>query len=264
MELHQAEHASSCIEAQGYGTKCATISGYSVGSKRMRSAGLSTAKERSQGTFPPAPTLSVDNLRVLRKYIRKMRTSPILTALFPAVRQEILAATLLSPERSWYLSELAAHLKTSPSSLQPELEALARCKRHLAKEARRPSYLLQSRNCFPRLRGTARLVFENGRGGSSAASRARWIWAQDHVGRYLRLDCPRSGARAKRHRSADCWPGEYAGAPPQVAASRAAIRPRGQRNAIFGRRIPRQAAQRESLSQFHSRKQSDHDRGVPR
>lgn len=54
-----------------------------------------------------------------------MRTSPILTALFPAVRQEILAATLLSPERSWYLSELAAHLKTSPSSLQRELEALA-------------------------------------------------------------------------------------------------------------------------------------------
>jgi len=55
-----------------------------------------------------------------------MRTSPILAALFPAVRQEILAATLLSPERSWYLSELAAHLKTSPSSLQRELEALAK------------------------------------------------------------------------------------------------------------------------------------------
>src|SRR6266550_2800001 len=42
-----------------------------------------------------------------------------------AIRQEILAATLLSPERSWYLSELAAHLKTSPSGLQRELEALA-------------------------------------------------------------------------------------------------------------------------------------------
>lgn len=54
-----------------------------------------------------------------------MRNSSILTALFPAVRQEILAATLLSPERSWYLSELATHLKTSPSSLQRELETLA-------------------------------------------------------------------------------------------------------------------------------------------
>jgi predicted nucleotidyltransferase len=55
-----------------------------------------------------------------------MRISPILTALFPVVRQRILAATLLSPERSWYLSELAAHLRTSPSSLQRELETLAK------------------------------------------------------------------------------------------------------------------------------------------
>jgi predicted nucleotidyltransferase len=54
-----------------------------------------------------------------------MRKSPILDALFPAVRQKILAATLLAPEKSWYLSELAAHLGTSPSSLQREAEALA-------------------------------------------------------------------------------------------------------------------------------------------
>jgi len=54
-----------------------------------------------------------------------MRKSAILDALFPAVRQEILTATLLSPEKSWYLSELAAHLVTSPSSLQRELETLA-------------------------------------------------------------------------------------------------------------------------------------------
>jgi len=55
-----------------------------------------------------------------------MRKAPILDTLFPGVRQEILAATLLSPEKSWYLSELAAHLETSPSSLQRELEALAK------------------------------------------------------------------------------------------------------------------------------------------
>jgi DNA-binding transcriptional ArsR family regulator len=53
-----------------------------------------------------------------------MRRSPVLDALFPAVRQEILAATLLSPDKWWYLSELASHLKTSPSSLQRELESL--------------------------------------------------------------------------------------------------------------------------------------------
>jgi predicted nucleotidyltransferase len=55
-----------------------------------------------------------------------MRKSPILDALFPGVRQEILAATLLAPGKSWYLSELAAHLETSPSSLQRELEGLAK------------------------------------------------------------------------------------------------------------------------------------------
>jgi predicted nucleotidyltransferase len=55
-----------------------------------------------------------------------MRKSPVLNALFPAVRQEILAATLLSPEKSWYLSELASHLCTSPSSLQRELDSLTK------------------------------------------------------------------------------------------------------------------------------------------
>jgi predicted nucleotidyltransferase len=53
-----------------------------------------------------------------------MRKSPVLSSLFPAIRQELLAATLLSPEKWWYLSELASHLKTSPSSLQRELDSL--------------------------------------------------------------------------------------------------------------------------------------------
>jgi DNA-binding transcriptional ArsR family regulator len=117
--------AFSCIEAQGYDTKCATISGYSVDSRESGPRDSRRPRSGAREHFCRALTLSVDTLRILRKYIRKMRTSPILTALFPAVRQEILAATLLSPERSWYLSELAAHLKTSPSSLQRELEALA-------------------------------------------------------------------------------------------------------------------------------------------
>jgi len=53
-----------------------------------------------------------------------MRKSLVLDALFPEVRQELLAATLLSPEKWWYMSELASHLGTSPSSLQRELDAL--------------------------------------------------------------------------------------------------------------------------------------------
>ena len=55
-----------------------------------------------------------------------MRKSPILDALFPAVRQQVLAETLLAPEKWWYLTELASHLGTSPSSLQRELGALTR------------------------------------------------------------------------------------------------------------------------------------------
>ncbi len=49
----------------------------------------------------------------------------LLDALFPRTRQNILAALLLSPERRWYLSDLAQHLKVSPSSLQRELASLA-------------------------------------------------------------------------------------------------------------------------------------------
>jgi DNA-binding transcriptional ArsR family regulator len=54
-----------------------------------------------------------------------MRKVSIPDALFPAIRQKILAATLLVPDKSWYLSELASHLETSPSSLQRELASLS-------------------------------------------------------------------------------------------------------------------------------------------
>jgi predicted nucleotidyltransferase len=53
-----------------------------------------------------------------------MRNSSVLTALFPQVRQGVLAATLGHPEKWWYLSELAGRLGTSPSSLQRELSSL--------------------------------------------------------------------------------------------------------------------------------------------
>ena len=53
-----------------------------------------------------------------------MRNSNTLEALFPRVRQGILAATLTQPDKWWYLSELAESLHTTPSSLQRELAAL--------------------------------------------------------------------------------------------------------------------------------------------
>jgi predicted nucleotidyltransferase len=53
-----------------------------------------------------------------------MRKERALDALFPRIRQVLLGATLLQPERWWYLSDLAKHLAVRPSSLQRELAAL--------------------------------------------------------------------------------------------------------------------------------------------
>jgi DNA-binding transcriptional ArsR family regulator len=68
--------------------------------------------------------METQGLRNPRKDLRNLNTAT-LDALFPKTRQDILAATLLDPKRSWYLSDLARHLRTQPSSLQRELAALA-------------------------------------------------------------------------------------------------------------------------------------------
>jgi predicted nucleotidyltransferase len=69
-----------------------------------------------------APILT--DLRNMRNNIRTMRNSSVLSALFPRVRQRVLAVTLTQPDKWWYLSELADRLDTSPSSLQRELPSL--------------------------------------------------------------------------------------------------------------------------------------------
>ncbi len=53
-----------------------------------------------------------------------MRNKNPIDALFPKIRQSILAATYGQPERWWFMSELAAFIKTTPSSLQRELGSL--------------------------------------------------------------------------------------------------------------------------------------------
>jgi DNA-binding transcriptional ArsR family regulator len=60
----------------------------------------------------------------MRNNLRTMRSSTAIEALFPRTRQGILAATFLHPDRWWYLSDLAQHLRVRPSSLQRELSAL--------------------------------------------------------------------------------------------------------------------------------------------
>jgi predicted nucleotidyltransferase len=53
-----------------------------------------------------------------------MRETSALDALFPKIRQGILAATVMQPDRWWFLSDLARHLGVTPSSLQRELKSL--------------------------------------------------------------------------------------------------------------------------------------------
>jgi predicted nucleotidyltransferase len=54
--------------------------------------------------------------------MRKLRT---LDALLPKTRQGILAATLVQPEKAWYVSELARRMGVPASSLQRELQDLS-------------------------------------------------------------------------------------------------------------------------------------------
>lgn len=65
-------------------------------------------------------------IRYLRIMILNMRMSGPLDALLPKTRQAILAAMLPQPKRSWYLADLAKHLRVRPSSLQREIAALVK------------------------------------------------------------------------------------------------------------------------------------------
>lgn len=55
-----------------------------------------------------------------------MRKRTSIDALFPKVRQGLLAATVMHPDRWWSMSDLARDLHVGPSSLQRELESLVK------------------------------------------------------------------------------------------------------------------------------------------
>jgi DNA-binding transcriptional ArsR family regulator len=68
-------------------------------------------------------------------------------ALFSGTRRAILAATLLQPERWWYLSDLARHLGATPSSLQRELASLATAGILMRREEGRQVYYRANPEC---------------------------------------------------------------------------------------------------------------------
>jgi DNA-binding transcriptional ArsR family regulator len=79
----------------------------------------------------------------------------LLDALFPKIRAELLAATLLHPGRAWYVSDLARHLGVQPSSLQRELAALAEAGILRRRKDGNRVYYQADTGCplFPELRG---------------------------------------------------------------------------------------------------------------
>jgi predicted nucleotidyltransferase len=81
--------------------------------------------------------------------------NPLIEALFPSVRAGVFSATLLQPERWWFMTELARYLGTAPSSLQRELESLVAAGLLLRRQDGRRAYFKANAESplFPELRG---------------------------------------------------------------------------------------------------------------
>lgn len=72
---------------------------------------------------------------------------PILNALFPRTRQAILSAVMLRPDKWWYLTDLAKHLRVSPSSLQRELASLVNGDLLISRKDGKRVYYKVNQNC---------------------------------------------------------------------------------------------------------------------
>lgn len=65
----------------------------------------------------------------------------------PRIRQSILGATLMQPERAWFAAELARHLGTTRSSLQRELVKLVKVGILKSRREGRMLYVQADREC---------------------------------------------------------------------------------------------------------------------
>ncbi|MFO7901506.1 MAG: nucleotidyltransferase domain-containing protein [Planctomycetota bacterium] len=84
-----------------------------------------------------------------------MRKTDLISALFPKTRRCILAATLMHPERWWFLADLARHIGMSSSSLQREMASLVEAGILLRREEGKHVYFKPDTSCpiFPELQG---------------------------------------------------------------------------------------------------------------
>lgn len=84
-----------------------------------------------------------------------MRKKSLVAVLLPKTRRAVLAATLMHPERWWFLTDLARHIGTTPSSLQREMDALVGVGILLRRREGKQVYFRPDPNCpiFPELQG---------------------------------------------------------------------------------------------------------------
>jgi predicted nucleotidyltransferase len=87
-----------------------------------------------------------------------MRKKSAVDALMPPVRQRVLSFTFRTPDRWWYLSELAGAIGTSPSSLQRELDSLSSSGILLMRRDGRRTYYRPNENSaiYPELKALVR------------------------------------------------------------------------------------------------------------
>ncbi len=84
-----------------------------------------------------------------------MRNKSLISVLFPKTRREVLATTLMHPDRWWFLADLARHIGVPPSSLQREMDALVGVGILIRRQEGKQVYFKPDPNCpiLPELQG---------------------------------------------------------------------------------------------------------------
>ncbi len=76
-----------------------------------------------------------------------MRKKSLIAALLPKTRRAVLAATVMHPEKWWFLADLARHIGVPPSSLQREMDSLVQAGVLLRRQEGKQVYFKPDLNC---------------------------------------------------------------------------------------------------------------------
>ncbi len=76
-----------------------------------------------------------------------MRKKSLITVLWPKTRRAVLAATIMHPEKWWFLANLARHIGVPPSSLQREMDSLVQAGILLRRQEGKQVYFKPDPNC---------------------------------------------------------------------------------------------------------------------